>query len=462
MDREQLRIRAERRKRLIQAQEGQDSLVAEIGRYWFSQVVPQWDPASGDKIPAGVPVGEEFKAFVKKYMKSNGFRALEFGDGFIDVSAEAVANWIDFSGQHEVGRDYPNPLSEVDKDKGEGGYVSKAASFEKEAIHAYDSQEEDRHRTLYGPPEEWTRHSPDNPGVMLQRISDGVYQDPVSGQTYQYHVGVHNQTNPNWNDTWPQPAFLSFPTQQSTRAGGGTYEKIETEGLRGPSALTADEEHISVHPTYGDKEDDTAFVKETSELYAKKGVKGFMKKAQQNQEYGIADNLFGKTTLHSRYCPDHEGVSLYRLADSVFQCPLDRAVYDYGKGFKTQDGEEHNGGSVADMTPDWPEFYQSPHPFVAVQKASGVKGMMKRAFTNLEYRLARDMDRALRGDEDAARVLGLISDGVFNKGKALMESVRDAYEYMEQSAVAPAEVPQPAIEVGEEELDSAELPVGSM
>lgn len=467
MDKEQLRIRAERRRKLIQAQDAQDSLVAEIGRFWFSQVVPKWDPASSEKIPAGVPVGEEFKRFVKDFMKSNGYRTLEFGEGMVDIGAEAVASWIDYNGAREVGRDYPNPLSEVDKDKGEGGYV--VASLGKQAIHAYDSQEEDRHRTMYGPPEEWARTCPEHQGIQMRRVSDGVYQCPMSGDTYsytdghnvEYHVGVHNQTNPNWNDTWPQPAFLSFPNQQSTRASGGTYEKIEAEREVNPS-LTADSEHLAVLPTYDDQEDDTSFVKNTPDLYANKGIKSFMKKA--DQEYGIADNLFGKTTLHSRYCPDHSGVSLYRLADNVFQCPLDRAVYDYGKGFTTQDGKEHSGGNVADMTPDWPEFYQSPHPFVAVQRGSKIRGLTKKAFTNLEYRLARDMDRALRGDEDAARVLGLISDGVFNKGKALMDSVRDAYEFMEQSSAAAnnAVPPQPTFEVGEEELDTAELPVGSM
>lgn len=549
MDKEQLRIRAERRRKFIQAQaDAQDSLVAEIGRYWLSKATSQWDPANSSSIPEGVPVGPDFEKFVKDYMKANGYRTLEFGDGAIKAGAEAVAAWIDYNGAREVGRDYPNPLTEVDKDKGKGGYV--VASIRKQADHIYGPVKEDRHRSMYGPPEEWARTCPEHAGVQMRRVSDGIYQCPMSGDTYsytdghnvEYHVGVHNQTNPNWNDTWPQPAFLTSPNQQSTRASGGTWEKIEAVPDL-TNSVDADNEHLRVLPVYDGAEDDTTFVKETPELYRNSEVKGLMKK-KANEEMSIVDNLFGKTTLHSRYCPDHVGVSLYRLADNVFQCPLDRAVYDYGKGFKTQDGTEHNGGSIAEMTPDWPEFYQAPHPFVAVQSASKVKGLMKTsadpmkgvhgpgrvkrdpgqtrstgdsdeaalmeiqrmmmgqvspdqakqlltlmkrlgperakelyhtimqggsesvdvmrgimasskdltrtAFTNLEYRLARDLDRALRGDEEAVRVLGLISDGVFSKGKSFMEAARAAYDYVEMGGQQPE---TPTYDVGEEEID---------
>jgi hypothetical protein len=551
MDKEQLRIRAERRRKFIQA-DAQDSLVAEIGRYWLSKA-HLWDPASTERVPSSVPVGPEFERFVKDFMKHNGYRTLEFGDGAVKAGAEAVAAWIDYNGQREVGRDYPNPLTEVDKDKGAGGYV--AASLQKRADHIYGPINEDRYRSMYGMPEEWARTCPEHAGVQMRRVSDGIYQCPMSGDTYsytdghevEYHVGVHNQTNPNWNDTWPQPTFLSSPNQQSTRASGGTWEKVEAiPDLT--NSVDADSEHLRVLPIYDGAEDDTAFIQNTEDLYKNSNTKRFTKRAE-SIEVGIADNLFGKTTLHSRYCPDHKGVSLYRLADNVFQCPLDRAVYDYSKGFKTQDGTEHNGGSVADMTPDWPEFYQSPHPFISVQKANKIKrltktsaslpevgkeqdrrkqqekqisglrdyrnvaeqwispgydleqakaefsdilekvldakslqtalvgvrkaqntmnllehfwyllakhegegvlrtslNLNKKAFTNLEYRLARDLDRALRGDEEAAKVLGLISDGVFSKGKSFMEAAQAAYDYVEMGNKE-----SPPLEVSEEE-----------
>lgn len=34
-----------------------------------------------------------------------------------------------------------------------------------------------------------TRHSPDLPGVSLIRVEDGVYRDPVTNKTYDFHKG---------------------------------------------------------------------------------------------------------------------------------------------------------------------------------------------------------------------------------------------------------------------------------
>lgn len=34
-----------------------------------------------------------------------------------------------------------------------------------------------------------TRHSPDHPGVQLLRVTDSIYQDPLTGKTYDYSAG---------------------------------------------------------------------------------------------------------------------------------------------------------------------------------------------------------------------------------------------------------------------------------
>lgn len=59
-----------------------------------------------------------------------------------------------------------------------------------------------------------------------------------------------------------------------------------------------------------------------------------------------AFQLFGPTTMVARQCPDHPGQQLSRVADNVRQCPLDGKVYDYTRGFTTEDGKKFNGGSV--------------------------------------------------------------------------------------------------------------------
>lgn len=525
MDKEQLRIRAERRRKLVA--DVQDSLVAEIGMYWLQKAVARWpNPTEQPKVPEGVPVGPDFERFVKDYMKANGFRTLEFGDGAVKAGAEAVANWVDFNGMRMVGVDYPNPMSEIDKAKEEGYTVAST----KTAAHIYGPVKEDRHRTMYGPPEEWTRYSPDNPGVQMVRIRDGLYQDPITGQTYEYEGNkVSNQTNPNWNKTWVQKGFLDTPNQQSTRASGGTYDEDSEKEL----------------PVYDEKSKDVTLKPHTPDLYANEGaMEGTPSKDKKEYSYSgiqqtaeriqVIDEVFGETTRNTRYCPDHHGVSLYRLADGVYQCPLDRSVYDYNEGFTTQDGKEHNGGSVAEMTPDWAGFYQSPHPFLVsgsvkkftklaartsvlerfvprmqawkmedvpleqaqreiseflestriphkirqqmlgkieaqqslddlihylwqsllmgsglgTIKSKGVRGLTKEAF-NVEIRLARDIERALAGDEEARKILGLVTDGVFNKGKSFMEAAQAAYEHIEY--MKQGQETQPTFEVTDEE-----------
>jgi len=44
-----------------------------------------------------------------------------------------------------------------------------------------------RYRSMEAPLS--TRYSPDRPGVSLMRITDGVYQDPTTGKTYDYRAG---------------------------------------------------------------------------------------------------------------------------------------------------------------------------------------------------------------------------------------------------------------------------------
>jgi tetratricopeptide (TPR) repeat protein len=55
--------------------------------------------------------------------------------------------------------------------------------------------------------------------------------------------------------------------------------------------------------------------------------------------------------LSTRYCPDHRGVSVVRLDDNLYQCPLDGKIYDFKNGYQNYDGEMVPGGSVSNQTP---------------------------------------------------------------------------------------------------------------
>jgi hypothetical protein len=54
--------------------------------------------------------------------------------------------------------------------------------------------------------------------------------------------------------------------------------------------------------------------------------------------------------LSSRYCPDHNGCSLMRVADNTWQCNLDKKLYNYEEGYKLMDGSVIPGSNVSNQT----------------------------------------------------------------------------------------------------------------
>ena len=57
-----------------------------------------------------------------------------------------------------------------------------------------------------------------------------------------------------------------------------------------------------------------------------------------------------ETHLSTRYCPDHPGTSVIRVADDTYQCPLDKGIYNYREGFTTMKGNKVPGTDVQHQT----------------------------------------------------------------------------------------------------------------
>ena len=53
--------------------------------------------------------------------------------------------------------------------------------------------------------------------------------------------------------------------------------------------------------------------------------------------------------LQTRYCPIHNGVSLVRIGEARYQCPMDRQIIDWRNGWTLPDGSKHPGGDVANQ-----------------------------------------------------------------------------------------------------------------
>lgn len=54
--------------------------------------------------------------------------------------------------------------------------------------------------------------------------------------------------------------------------------------------------------------------------------------------------------LSTRYCPEHAGEQLMRVADSVYQCQLDKQIYNYEAGYKTMAGNQVPGTGISNQT----------------------------------------------------------------------------------------------------------------
>lgn len=61
-------------------------------------------------------------------------------------------------------------------------------------------------------------------------------------------------------------------------------------------------------------------------------------------------------SLSTRNCPEHIGVQLGRVAEGVFQCALDGAIYNWEAGWTDYQGNKNPGGSVAGQTPSLSDY----------------------------------------------------------------------------------------------------------
>jgi len=64
-------------------------------------------------------------------------------------------------------------------------------------------------------------------------------------------------------------------------------------------------------------------------------------KSQYTKNYRIME-----APLQTRYCPDHPGTQMTRVAEGAFQCELDKKTYNYEIGYDLSDGSHVPGGSV--------------------------------------------------------------------------------------------------------------------
>ena len=70
-----------------------------------------------------------------------------------------------------------------------------------------------------------------------------------------------------------------------------------------------------------------------------------IEKSQMTKDYEI--NQHG---LSSRYCPSHPGVQISRVSENLWQCELDKQIFDFQNGYTLANGTKVSGGDVSNQT----------------------------------------------------------------------------------------------------------------
>lgn len=74
-------------------------------------------------------------------------------------------------------------------------------------------------------------------------------------------------------------------------------------------------------------------------------VKKAIEKSNMTKEYKILE-----APLNTRYCPDHPGAQISRKGENLWQCELDKKLYNYRSGFSLANGDKVPGGEVSNQT----------------------------------------------------------------------------------------------------------------
>lgn len=110
---------------------------------------------------------------------------------------------------------------------------------------------------------------------------------------------------------------------------------------------------------YDDKHHHSLQVREPKSQKERMDLEGY-KDTHHVHTYQPVKEAMEKEAASTRYCPEHIGVSLGRVGEATYQCPLDGKTYNWEVGYTDYDGKHHEGGSVAAQTPD-SSGYEIPH-----------------------------------------------------------------------------------------------------
>jgi len=417
-----LQERANMREQLVKS--AKDATVGKLAKFFLSQYRSDLEHLQdGQQVPDHTPVGKDkFVKWIKEAIDSfyPAAQILIDNDELLRTFSIQVAEAIAKSSTEVV-----NPMKDYKVSKDPVFIKANREVYIKKADHpVYSPSQKVKAPTpeysgslktpnLHTAPVEHSRYCPDHPGAMMRRVSDNVYQCPISGdlntiepwkEKYDYRgghevkfeTGVQNQTSQGPNRLHPILPFLLHDKEDSDVTEKGKaydFEKlygVSVEPEERQDQKKAAELLSKITKVAADARMSKSYIKNIIEMAtsidhmispdvdledwvdakitkaneALLDVRTYLKNYEEGRStpegWDLAastkniktaqsyktQQLFGPTTMMTRQCPEHPGQQLSRLADNLRQCPLDGRTYDFVRGFTTEDGKKHNGGSV--------------------------------------------------------------------------------------------------------------------
>jgi hypothetical protein len=94
--------------------------------------------------------------------------------------------------------------------------------------------------------------------------------------------------------------------------------------------------------------------KDLKEINKMSDVDKALDKSRFTKEYKVLE-----APLSTRYCPDHPGAQISRVGEHVWQCNLDKKIYNFETGFDLNNGSKVPGGDVSLQTSSVSVPYQA-------------------------------------------------------------------------------------------------------
>ncbi len=200
--------------------------------------------------------------------------------------------------------------------------------------------------------------SPDNEALLLAEYDEDCLKVVASSCVEAAHALKRAAAEVDAIEP-PEESYLTPEAIEGLADIATAFDASDDEGLK-KQASVIDELLLTIAATpEGVSDKKTAQFNRLEEL--KKKYENVRKELRDTNKIADSERAIDKSKmtkqytileapLSTRYCPDHPGAQVARVGEHMYQCDLDRKIYNFESGFTLNDGSTVPGGDVAQQT----------------------------------------------------------------------------------------------------------------